>query len=78
MEYTYQNITNTPNLASADLNGDVISGVYYDVLHSDMLNKSINYCRWDDGVHVLLVYVDGSVLSEADKNMLDVIVENNS
>jgi len=76
MEYHYDNITYAPNLATyAD--SVQVSGIHYDVANSDMSNKSISYCRWDEDMHELHVYF-GYELSTEDKTKLDVIVANNS
>ena len=77
MEYYYDNIANIPNLSTHDVDDVQVSGIHYDVANSDMSNKSISYCRWDEDVEELHVHF-AIELSAEDKTKLDTIVANNS
>jgi hypothetical protein len=76
-EYEYNDITNRPNLGSTNAQHEIISGIHYDVPNSDMTDKSIEGCRWDeDGAHLSIWFANA--LSAGDKTKLDTIVTNNS
>ena len=49
MEHEYNNITNEPSFTEFNESGELIGGIHYDVEHSEMTNKSLEYCRWDEG-----------------------------
>jgi len=79
MIYEYNNI-NFVNMATHEEIGEeaiLISGIHYDVENSNMNNKSIQYCRWDEDTTHLMVYMNDD-LSDSDKTILDDIVNNNS
>lgn len=77
MEYHYENTIHSPNLATFDINDVRISGIHHDVGNSDMSDKSIVSCRWDED-EAMLHIVFGFELSAEDKQKLDTIVSNNS
>jgi hypothetical protein len=66
MSYFYNNIIISPNL----------DGIHSDVVISEMINKYILWCRWDQDIEELKIEFD-TTLSSSDKNLLDNIVENN-
>jgi len=74
MEYTYNNIIPIPDLLTYNDNEEMISGIHYDVINSEMTNKNIDYCLWHE--ETLYIYYD-TELSQEDKTILDSIVENN-
>jgi len=61
--YTYTK-TAEPNLEA----------IHDGVAGSEMMDKSILYCHWDEGAELLEVVFSGS-LSDSDKAILDGIVE---
>lgn len=67
MEYLYDNIAEVPNL----------DGIHQGVSASDMSDKSLEWCRWDEMTKKLKVVFTNSLSSE-DKLKLDSIVSNNS
>ena len=66
MEYQYANGTVSPNL----------EGIHLDVSNSSMVDKGIEWCRWDESTQILRV-VFTNELSVDDKSILDTIVSNN-
>jgi hypothetical protein len=67
MEYIYENKTTEPNLDQ----------IHIEVANSAMIDKSIQWCRWDKGLNRLkVVFTDD--LSSEDKTLLDAIIANNS
>ena len=76
-------IYNYNNIASADIvtwneEGDtMISGIHYDVMNSEMNDKDIDCCRWDEDESELKLWFDNS-LSAEDKDILDNIIDDNS
>jgi len=77
MEYIYSGITTRPNLATPDESGNLVSGIHYDVAYSEMSDKGIQWCRWEEGEAKLFVCFSNE-LSSGDKTLLDAIVEANS
>jgi hypothetical protein len=77
MEYIYENITISPNLATNDIDGVLISGIHYDVENSSMTDKSLEWCRWDE-IDGKLYVVFTNELSSGDKTILDGIIVDNS
>jgi len=63
-KYIYNNIDAEPNLEY----------IHEQVALSSMVNKNIQYCRWDEDVEQLQVLFDVDLV-EADKAILDTIVE---
>jgi len=63
--YEYNNITNSPDL----------NYIQNSVLESEMTNKTIEHCRWDENNSILVVAFTNS-LSGEDKTILDTIVSN--
>ena len=79
--YTYTNITNKPNLSTWELqsgseNPILVSGIHYDTINSEMSDKSLEGCFWDEDFSILKIYFD-QTLSEADETILDNIVSEN-
>lgn len=67
MEYIYENKVNSPNLDQ----------IHLDVASSDMTDKTIEWCRWDEDIQKLKIIFTNE-LSVEDKTLLDTIVSNNS
>ena len=65
--YEYQDKQTCPNLDQ----------IMIDVETSEMTNKSINRCKWEESLELLYVYFDTD-LDTSDKDILDTIVANNS
>jgi hypothetical protein len=63
--YEYNNVVNSPNLEY----------IQEEVLESEMTNKTIEYCRWNEENSILLVVFTNS-LSGDDKAILDTIISN--
>ena len=63
--YEYNSIINSPNLEY----------IQEEVLESEMTNKTIEYCRWNEENSILLVFFTNS-LSGDDKAILDTVVSN--
>ena len=81
IEYIYEGVINEPNIETGytePSTGEyhMTSGIHFDVPLSDMTNKNIQYCMWEQGKALLHVYWDAELTSE-DKSKLDVIVANN-
>lgn len=57
--------------------GPSLSGIHDDVAISEMTDKNISYCRWDEDTELLRVYWDDA-LSGEDESILDQIVVDNS
>ena len=76
MEYIYLNISNIPNLLTRNDAEEMISGIHYDVINSEMTDKNIHYCLWNEHEARLYIYFNDE-LSQNDKSILDSIVENN-
>lgn len=55
---------------------EIISGIHYDVEISNMTDKSIEYCLWNESTEELDIYFTNELSSE-DKIILDDIVNNN-
>ena len=66
INYEYENKITSPNL----------DDIHLDVSASDMVDKSIEYCRWDEKTQLLKVIFTNE-LSSGDKNKLDIIISNN-
>jgi len=77
IEYIYLNKSIEPNLSTTDEEGNIISGIHYDVPNSDMEDKSLDWCRWDEDLAQIIVVFENELSSE-DKTKLDTIVDNNS
>lgn len=77
MKYEYNNIHTEPNLATYDIDEILISGIHYDVLNGDMVDKSIDGCTWHEDTELLYIVFE-NVLSSEDKIKLDTIVINNA
>ena len=79
MEYIYNNIPNTINYDIEDniTNEPYIQGIHNDIANSNMVDKSIDWCRWDEDTSILEIYFI-NILSSQDKLELDTIVSNNS
>jgi hypothetical protein len=67
MKYIYNNKLLSPNLDQ----------IHIDISNSEMIDKSIEWCRWDEDTTILQVKYT-NVLSSEDKIILDQIVENDS
>lgn len=67
VEYEYSNKAIDPDLPQ----------IHIDVEASEMTNKDIDYCIWNEDDEILRVYWTGS-LDANDKTELDTIVANNS
>ena len=53
-----------------------MEGIQFAVASSTMVNKLIQWCRWDKNTeHLCIMFA--TELDEADQNKLDVIVSNN-
>jgi hypothetical protein len=65
--YQYPNKVTCPDLAL----------IHIDVASSEMTNKTVQWCRWDQDTGILIVCFE-SVLNESDKAILDTIVQNDS
>ena len=76
IKYQYKDIVTEPDLLSLDLNDIACSGIEYDIENSEMTNKAVEYCRWDEETSILIIVFDVE-LSISDKNLLDDIVEKN-
>jgi len=63
--YEYTDIVNSPRL-------DII---HCCVCNSEMLNKTIEYCRWDKSTKILIINFTNE-LSVDDKALLDTIISN--
>lgn len=66
MFYVYENIVITPNLDK----------IHSDVSISTMVDKNIQWCRWDEDIATLKIFFD-NILSHEDENLLSGIVQNN-
>lgn len=67
VQYDYTDIVTKPNTTQTLL----------DVALSAMTDKSIEYCHWDEGTALLLIFWTDT-LSGPDKTILDGIVVDNS
>ena len=67
MEYLYNNKLISPSLDQ----------IHIDINDSLMTDKSIEWCRWDEGIQILKI-VFTNELSTNNKSILDSIVDNNS
>ena len=67
MLYEYDDIADSPDTKQ----------IHIDVGLSEMTDKNIEYCRWDEDTEILKVYWTDE-LSSGDKGLLDTIVANNS
>ncbi len=73
MQYKYKNINN-PNLGTWDELGELVSGIKYDILNSDMTEKNILVCMWEEkDLTVILEF--STELSDSDNNILNNIME---
>jgi len=77
MEYTYSNIENKPDLLTNDEEDNMLSGIHYDIINSEMINKNIDYCLWNENDENLHIFYNNE-LSQDDKMILDDIVNNNT
>jgi len=75
MEYTYSNIMNKPDLATLNDSGELISGISYDILNSEMTNKELQWCFWDESSQQLVISFLNT-LHFSDKIILNLIVAN--
>ena len=76
-EYEYTGIKNEPNIETVDDEGNLISGIGYDIANSDMADKSYQYATWWQSTATLIVVFENE-LSLDDKSKLDKIVGNNT
>lgn len=76
MNYIYENISELPNLNTENTEENSISGIHYDIENSEMTNKSINWCEWNEDTEKLTINYNEE-LSQDDKDILDTIVTNN-
>ena len=67
MLYEYTNKTTMPNLDQ----------IHLDVASSEMTDKTIEWCRWDELTEILKVIFTNELIV-ADKTILDTIATNNS
>lgn len=53
-----------------------LSKIHLDVANSEMIDKGIDWCRWDEDTEILeAVFINE--LNESDKSILDSIIQNN-
>jgi len=67
MLYEYTDKTTIPNLDQ----------IHLDVASSEMVDKIIEWCRWDELTDIIKVMFT-NILIAGDKTILDTIVESNS
>jgi len=67
MLYEYTNKTTMPNLDQ----------IHLDVAASEMTDKTIEWCRWDELTDILKVVFTNTLIA-GDKTILDAIVVDNS
>ena len=75
--YTYNDILSVDIATWNEAGDNMLSGIHYDVANSEMSDKDICHCRWDEDGSLLIVCFDNS-LSEEDEGLLDEIVSGNS
>jgi len=75
MKYVYYDI-HSANLKTIDESGTVLSGIHKCVADSEMTNKNLNSCTWDEDSEILEIEFTGELVS-ADKDILDLIVSGN-
>jgi hypothetical protein len=46
---------NRPDLATLNDSGELISGISYDILNSEMTNKELQWCFWDESSQQLVI-----------------------
>jgi len=75
MEYTYLNIMNKPDLSTLNDSGELISGISYDILNSEMIDKELQWCFWDgDSQQLVISFLNP--LHFSDKIILNSIITN--
>ena len=72
MIYNYE-INNLPNLGTWNENGELVSGIKYDILNSEMVNKNLLVCLWKEKTKLVKIEFLGE-LQLTDKIILDNII----
>jgi len=76
-EYEYTGIKNEPNIETTDDEGNLISGIGYDIENGDMTDKSYQYATWWESTSKMIIVFENE-LSIDDKSKLDKIVTDNT
>ena len=75
MIYGFNNISNKPILSDFNESDELIGGIHYDVSISDLQDKSLKSCTWDEDTQILTLKFENELIQQ-DLDKLTNIIQN--